>query len=242
MLSTEARKRIIFALDVPTARQAEALVDELSQEVGMFKVGLELFVNAGPDFVRHLAADKQVKIFLDLKLHDIPATVARAMERIAGLGVAMTTVHCGESRSMLEAAVSAASGRLKVLAVTVLTSVGPEDLQDAGFEERFSGHPLELVKHRAAMAFESGCSGVVCSGHEVAAIKRTLGKDFLAVVPGIRSDGPAAGDDQRRTVTPGRALADGADYLVVGRPIRDAADRRAAARTMVQQAVAGGRL
>ncbi len=235
MPAKEARDYIVFALDVPTAGQAEELVDELGQEVGMFKVGLELFINSGPDFVRRLVTDRKVRVFLDLKLHDIPVTVGRAMERIAAMGVAMTTVHCGENRGMLEAAVEAAAGRVKVLGVTVLTSVAAADLRYAGFEERFSGHPQELVKHRAAMAFECGCSGVVCSGHEAAEIKKNFGKDFMAVVPGIRPDGGGRDDDQRRTVTPARALAAGADYLVVGRPIRDAGDRRAAARNIAGQ-------
>jgi len=235
MLAREARDYIVFALDVPTARQAETLVDELKQEVGMFKVGLELFINSGPDFVRHLTRDKQVGVFLDLKLHDIPVTVARAMERIAGLGVSMTTVHCGENRAMLDAAVQAAAGRVRIMGVTVLTSVGDEDLRHAGFAERFCGKTLELVKHRAEMALECGCDGVICSGQEVAEIKRACGNEFLAVVPGIRPADSEGNDDQRRTVTPAQAVAAGADYLVVGRPIRDAARRKEAARSIARQ-------
>lgn len=232
---SKARDYIVFALDVPTAGQAEVLVDELADDVGMFKVGLELFLNSGPDFVRYLVNEKRVRVFLDLKLHDIPVTVARAMERIADLGVVMSTVHCGENRRMLEAAVEAAAGRVKVLAVTVLTSVAAEDLQRAGFEERYSSRPLELVRHRASLAFECGCAGVVCSGREVVEIKKQFGSRFLAVVPGIRPGGTGGQDDQRRTVTPAMAVAAGADYLVVGRPIRDAADRRAVARALCQQ-------
>jgi orotidine-5'-phosphate decarboxylase len=169
-------------------------------------------------------------IFLDLKLHDIPVTVERAMRVVADLGVSLTTVHCGESHAMLKAAVAGAGGRVKVLGVTVLTSVSGEDIRSAGFKEGFSADVSTLVVKRAAAAKAAGAAGIVCSGLEVADIKQAFGSDFLCVTPGIR---PAweirSGDDQRRIVTPADAVRAGADYLVIGRPIRDAKDPVAAA-------------
>ena len=223
-----AKEYIVFPLDVPSREEAKSLVTLLSEEVGMFKVGLELFIEAGPDIVRFIRA-RGARVFLDLKLHDIPATVMRAMGRVADLEVDLATVHCGESRGMLEAAVAGSGGRVRVLGVTVLTSVSTGDIAAAGFEAALSADVTRLVMKRAAMAREAGCAGIVCSGQEAAAVKAAFGKDFLAVTPGIRPAGGAA-DDQRRVTTPADAVAMGADYLVIGRPIRDAADPREAAR------------
>lgn len=235
MMKKRAEDFIIFALDVPAAAEAEALVEELQHEVGMFKIGLELFISAGSDFVRRLTIDRGVKVFLDLKLHDIPVTVGRSMARVADLGVSMATVHCGENREMLEAAVKAAGVQVKVMAVTLLTSIAADDLCKAGYDTNFCRQPKRLVMHRAAMAHGCGCAGVICSGQEVGEIKRTFGKQFLTVTPGIRFAGINGRDDQRRTVTPAEAISSGTDYLVVGRPIRDAVDRKAVARSIAGQ-------
>ncbi len=227
---------IAFPLDVPSPETARSLVEQLADEVGLFKVGLELFIRSGPELVRWIAGAGSAGIFLDLKLHDIPTTVRRAMAQIADLGVFMTTVHCGEHRAMLDAAVEGAQGRVKVLGVTVLTSVSAADVGAAGYRRQFSADLPALVMKKAAMARESGCAGVVCSGQEVEAIKAAYGADFLAVTPGIRpAHAVTAGDDQRRVVTPAMAIGKGADYLVIGRPIRDAADPRRAARQIAAE-------
>lgn len=231
VLVRQPRDYIVFPLDVPSLAAAENYVRQLSGYVGMFKVGLELFIQCGPAVISMIRDYSDASVFLDLKLHDIPATVGRAMARVAEYHVDFATVHCGESRRMLEAAVKAAGSRVRVLGVTVLTSISGEDIADAGFLPKFSEDVFQLVLHRAERARAAGCAGVVCAGAEVAEIKSRFGGDFLAVTPGIR---PAwektAGDDQKRIVTPADAICDGSDYLVVGRPIRDAADPARAAR------------
>jgi len=220
---------IIFPLDVPSVKEAEKYIELLAGRVGVFKVGLELFIEAGPSIVRRIVAAGG-QVFLDLKLHDIPATVGRAMARAADLGASLATVHCGESLRMLEAAVAGADGKVAVLGVTVLTSVSTEDLRSAGFRPELSRDMEALVRHRANMARQAGCAGVVCSPLEVKGIKEKLGRRFLAVTPGVRPSWEAvAGDDQQRVATPAWAVAAGADYLVIGRPIRDADDPAAAA-------------
>ncbi len=227
---------IVFPLDVPDPETAMALVERLADDVGMFKVGLELFVRSGPDLVRRIAAAGSADVFLDLKLHDIPVTVRRAMAQVADLGVAFATVHCGDSQAMLEAAVAGSGGRVDILGVTVLTSVTAADVAEAGYRERYWANLTDLVMKKAAMAKRSGCAGVVCSGHEVRQIKAGLGGGFLAVTPGIRPrDQTVADDDQSRIVTPAMAIEQGADYLVIGRPIRDAADPLAAARAIAAE-------
>lgn len=226
----QGRDYVVFPLDVPSAEAARDLVSLLHDHVGMFKIGMELFVRTGPDLVRWIAGHTRAGIFLDLKLHDIPATVEHAMRAVADLNVSLATVHCGESRAMLESAVSGSKGRVGVLGVTVLTSVAGSDLRAAGYAEAMANDIGRLVLHKAAMARDAGCSGIVCSGEEVALIKERMGSDFLAVTPGIRPDwGGSPADDQRRVVTPARAVQQGADYLVIGRPIRQAADPAEAA-------------
>jgi orotidine-5'-phosphate decarboxylase len=174
-------------------------------------------------------------VFLDLKLHDIPATVERAMARIADLGVRFATVHCGESRAMLEAAVRGSASTVGVLGVTVLTSISAEDLHQAGIGDGGAGVVTDLVMRRAAMAKTAGCRGVICSGLEVATLKANFGRDFLAITPGIRPSKSAPVGDQQRVATPATAIAAGADYLVVGRPIRDAQDPMMAAEAIVAE-------
>ena len=231
-----AKDYIVFPLDVATTSAAKSLVTLLSEEVGMFKVGLELFIRSGPQLVRWIQQQGAAKVFLDLKLHDIPMTVKRAMAQVAELGVYCATVHCGESRAMLDAAVEGAAGRVKVLGVTVLTSVSPEDVTEAGYRQRYAADIQQLVMKKARMAKDAGCAGIVCSGREVRTVKAAFGPEFQAVTPGIRLRGGAvAEDDQSRIVTPAMAVRQGADYLVIGRPIRDAADPRAAARSIAAE-------
>jgi len=227
---------IIFPLDVASKNEAKRYVELLSESVGMFKIGLELFIRSGPDIIKTIHSAGPAEIFLDLKLHDIPATVFRATERIALLGVQYTTVHCAENRRMLEAAVEGSRGKVGILGVTVLTSVSADDIRDAGFLPEFHSDPSRLVIKRAAMAQKAGCAGVVCSGQEAAAMKEKFGAEFKVVTPGIRLQGAAAAeDDQQRITTPEQAVAAGSDYLVIGRPIRDAADPRAAALAIAEK-------
>ncbi len=227
---------IIFPLDVASAPEARRYVEILADAVGMFKVGLELFIRGGPQLVSDIHAVGSAGVFLDLKLHDIPATVSRAMAGIADLGVTLSTVHCGEDPRMLKAAVDASGGRVGVLGITVLTSVSPDDITAAGFRDDLAGDLSRLVLKRAQMAKDAGCSGIVCSGLEVKRIKGKLGPDFITVTPGIRPLWAADGkDDQKRIVTPAQAIVDGSDYLVIGRPIRDAADPRAAALRVAEE-------
>ncbi len=225
-----AKDYIVFPLDVPSLKEAEQYVALLSEYVGMFKVGLELFIRSGPEIIEIIRTLGKAKIFLDLKLHDIPETVSRAMASIADLGVDFATVHCGENKGMLEAAVAGSGGRIGVLGVTVLTSVSDKDLLAAGFRPEFTSNMSMLVMQRAAAARDAGCSGVVCSGLEVGMIKEKFGEGFIAVTPGIRSSvGSMKKDDQRRIITPAGAIQNGADYLVIGRPIRDAKNPQEAA-------------
>jgi len=231
-----AKDYIIFPLDVPSIKTAQHYVELLSESVGMFKVGLELFIRSGPGIIDFIKASGTAEVFLDLKLHDIPVTVFRAVERIADLGVALATVHCGETPRMLEAAVEGAKGRVGILGVTVLTSVANEDIKTSGFRDMFYDDMGRLVVKRAAMAKGAGCIGIVCSGLEVKIIKERFGRDFIAVTPGIRPEWDVTGkNDQRRITTPARAVSDGSDYLVIGRPIRDAADPKAAAVRIAQE-------
>ncbi|MBI5499875.1 MAG: orotidine-5'-phosphate decarboxylase [Deltaproteobacteria bacterium] len=229
----DSRDRLVFALDVPDGHAALRLVRLLAGEVGTFKVGLELFCAEGPALVREVS-ERGGAVFLDLKLHDIPATVGRAVARaLAGGGVRWLTVHTGGGREMLSAAVRAAGagggavGGGGILGVTVLTS-----LNEAGAVEAGLSPPLgNLVVRRAALAADCGCVGVVASPQEAGAIRRVVGPGPLIVTPGIRPPGAEAGD-QQRTAPPGEAIAAGADVVVVGRPIRDAVDPVAAARAI----------
>ncbi|MFO8083126.1 MAG: orotidine-5'-phosphate decarboxylase [Desulfobacterales bacterium] len=227
---------IIFALDVASFKDAEYYVRALSQHVAMFKIGLELFIRTGPDIVRLIKESSDEGVFLDLKLHDIPVTVERAMEVVADLGVRLTTVHCGESMQMLTSAVSGSLGRVGVLGVTMLTSVSATDIYSTGFDSRYVQNLEDLVLKRASMARKAGCSGVVCSGLEVAKIKKRFGSSFLAVTPGIRPSWEChSNDDQKRVVTPAAAVANGADFVVIGRPIRNARFPADAARRIADE-------
>ena len=230
------RDYIIFPLDVPNRDKAIGFADRLKDSVGMFKIGLELFVKGGPEVVDTIQELGQAKVFLDLKLHDIPATVERAMRAIADLGVRFATVHCGENLQMLQAAVAGSRGEVAVLGVTVLTSVNSDDLRRAGYRRAFSDNLDEMVLQRASDAKNAGCAGVVCSGREASLIKSRLGPEFLAVTPGIRPQWSLGkGDDQRRATTPAQAIEGGSDYLVIGRPIRDADDPARAAEKVAEE-------
>jgi orotidine-5'-phosphate decarboxylase len=236
MKKKTAKEYIIFPLDVASVKEAAQYVELLSDWVGMFKVGLELFVQTGPEIIQIIKKSGKAGIFLDLKLHDIPETVYRAMSKISEMGVAYTTVHCGETPRMLDAAVKGGGGNVGVLAVTVLTSITAEDIQASGFKEKFTTDMSKLVIKRAETAKAAGCAGVVCSGREVQMIKEVFGKEFVAVTPGIRPEwGKGAKDDQRRIVTPAEAVRRGADFLVIGRPIRDAEDPAAAAQYIAEE-------
>ena len=218
-----AAKRLIIALDVPTGAQARGLVEDLGDTVSFYKVGLELFTgNDGFAMVDWLTR-RGKQVFVDLKFFDVPATVARAVSQLRGRQVSFATVHGNDA--MMRAAAEAA-GEVGILAVTVLTSLDAADMRDLGFDCDIPA----LVRSRAQRAVALGCAGVVASGQEAAMLRKTLGDDGLIVTPGIRP--VRQDDDQKRTVTPTQALRDGADYLVVGRPVRDADNPREAARVI----------
>ena len=224
ILQKESKDRIIFPLDFPDIDSARKYIEILRDNIGLFKVGLELFVKEGPSILSIIKKEGRAKIFLDLKFHDITETVKGAMKSANALGAEFITVHCDEGRRLLESAVESASGKTKVLAVTVLTSLSRESLKEIGMREEFQD-PLKLVLHRARIAKSAGCAGVVCSGLEASFVRKEFGKDFIIVTPGIRpSWSVIKNDDQQRIVTPSDAIKAGADYIVVGRPIRTAKD------------------
>ena len=218
----ERRERLIVALDVSSAAEARMLVERLGPAACFYKVGLELFVTGGYFELVEWLVQRGNKVFTDLKMFDIPETVARAVANLRGRGITFATVH--GNQSIMRAAV-AEKGELKILAVTVLTSLDRGDLDDLGF----SCDVERLVLSRARRAMEAGCDGVVSSGLEAARIKSEFHDRLLVVTPGIRPVDNQPVDDQKRTVDVAQAFANGADYIVVGRPIRQAPDPRAAA-------------
>ena len=227
-MSLDPRERLIVALDVSSVAEAEALVVRLGDSVAFYKIGYQLAFAGGIDFARALSgAGKQ--IFLDLKLHDIGNTVARGVESVARLGASFLTVHAYQQT--MHAAVDARSGsNLRLLAVTVLTSYDDADLAAAGYDFTVP----ELAGERAAQARDIGIDGLVCSGEEAAMLRPIIGASMVLVTPGIRPAGAEAGD-QKRIMTPAAAIAAGADYLVVGRPIIAAPDPKAAAAAIVAE-------
>jgi orotidine-5'-phosphate decarboxylase len=218
---------IFVAIDTPNLQRAAELAQALHGSVGGVKLGLEFFCANGPDGVMRLA-EIGIPLFLDLKLHDIPNTVAGAMRSLAPLRPAIVTVHAAGGRAMLEAAKAAAATETKVIAVTVLTSLDQSDLRSIGVDDA----PSDQVQRLARLACDSALDGIVCSGAEVKTVHSSWPDGFF-VVPGIRPEGSALGD-QKRVVTPRAAIADGASILVVGRPITEAADPAAAAREISQ--------
>jgi orotidine-5'-phosphate decarboxylase len=224
----DAKSRIALALDVPDLDAARALIDQTRDSIGVFKVGLELFTAVGPAAVAAVH-DAGAKCFLDLKLHDIPATMGRSVARANAMGVAFLTVHAAAGAEGLSVAASSA-GETKLLAVTVLTSLDAPALEGIGLE----GSAKSAAARLAQLAWDSGVRGFVTSPLESASLRAALGPDAFLCTPGIRPTGSAAGD-QKRVMTPGDAIAAGSDLLVVGRPIRDAADPANAARTILQQ-------
>jgi len=235
----EPKDRLIFALDVPDKDQALKFINLLKDEVGLFKVGLELFLAEGPGFLNDLANRLPAGFFLDLKLHDIPATVKGAITAVAH-GVAMTTIHIDQGPEDLRKLVRSLGSGPKVLGVTVLTSISPGDLEALGYAPQYSRNLTDLVLLKARLAKAAGCAGVVCSGREAQAVKQACGPDFIVVCPGIRpSWTEVPGDDQQRSVTPYQAIRNGADYIVVGRPLRQAPGPVAAARRVVEEIAKG---
>ena len=224
-------ERLIVALDLPTSSDARALVEKLGDAARFYKIGLELFMAGGYFELVDWLVKRGDKVFVDLKFFDVPETVRRAVAALRGRGVSFATVH--GNQAMMQAAVKE-KGEVKLLAVTVLTSLDRGDLDDLGF----SCDVERLVLSRARRAMEAGCDGVISSGLEAARLKAEFKDRLLVVTPGIRPVDNRPIDDQKRTVDVAQALAGGADYIVVGRPIREAADPRAAAQA-IQKTIAG---
>ena len=228
MAAVNARERLILALDVPSVEEADRLMDRVAGAIDFVKIGLELYTAAGPEIVKR-AIGRRLRVFLDLKFLDIDETVRRATSRVAELGVTFLTIHA--NRKALQAAVEARSNsQLKLLAVTVLTNFDAHDLRDMGIQWSVE----DLVAARAKLAADCGCDGVIASGAEATAIREKVSGKCLIITPGIRPVGKGL-DEHARPTTPSYAIGAGADYLVVGRPIRDAADPRAACEAIIAE-------
>ena len=232
------RDRLIVALDVSSATQARQIIQSIGESANTYKIGKQLFTAEGPQIVRDLVSSGR-KVFLDLKFHDIPNTVAAAVTEAAKLGVSMLTVHASGGSKMLKAAAEAAAqsaSKPLVLAVTVLTCLSAADLSEVGFK----GNVITEVIMLGSLARNAGCGGLVASALEARELRRELGEDFAIVTPGVRPAGTAVGD-QARVLTPKEAIAAGATYLVVGRPILQAADPAQAAKEIVREIGEAGR-
>lgn len=210
---TKAADKLIVALDVPTKREAFNLVEKLRGQISFFKIGLQLYTAEGPEIVRAVSSTGS-KVWLDLKLHDIPNTVARAVESANWLGVQMLTIHLSGGSEMIRAATAVRTKNMLLLGVTVLTSSTEETLREIGIPGTVDDQVLRLAK----LGFKAGIDGVVASPNEIKTLRREFGNKIKIVVPGIRPSWSEPGD-QKRTMTPGEALETGADYLVIGRPI-----------------------
>jgi len=234
----KAKDRLIVALDVPSLDEAVALIKELKDDVGMFKVGLELYAHCGTKLFEAMKAEG-VSFFFDCKFHDIPNTVARASEGLVGHGIAMFNIHASGGLEMMRATAQATRAKAdevgqaapKIIAVTVLTSIGEHELRA---ELGYTSGVTELVIGLSKLALEAGLDGVVSSAQEICAIRKACGPNFLIVTPGIRPAWSAA-DDQKRIVTPRQAVTDGVDYIVVGRPVTQSNNRRDAAKRIVEE-------
>lgn len=227
--TVSTRDRLIVALDFPTQAKALALVSVLSGAVSIYKIGLQLYTAAGPEIVRAVAATG-ARIFLDLKLHDIPNTVAKAVAAAGELGVQMLTVHLSGGRAMLEAAVEVRPPHLALLGVTVLTSATEETLRETGVDSGLDEQVIRLGE----LGKKSGIDGLITSPHEVRLLRERLGPEITLVTPGVRPTWAAA-NDQKRFTTPQEALESGADYLVIGRPITAAPDPRGAMERLLEE-------
>ena len=230
--SLSARDRLIIALDVPNAAEAQKLVQSIGDTASIYKIGKQLFTAEGPSLVRELVSSGR-KVFLDLKYHDIPNTVASAVRSAADLNVAMLTVHASGGSKMLRAAAEAAAqsaSKPLVLAVTVLTSMADEDLHEIGI----TGSAQEQVLKLAKLAQKAAVGGLVASPSELKALRQAIGQEMKIVTPGVRPAGSDKGD-QARVATPAEAIGDGADYIVVGRPITAAPDPAAAAKAILAE-------
>jgi orotidine-5'-phosphate decarboxylase len=228
MEKIDPKERLIFALDVHTRKEAESYVDKLEGVVDFFKVGIILHTVTGAGFVSDLIK-RGKKVFLDLKFFDIADTVREAVRQVSELGIDFLTVHA--DRQVMNAAVEGkGNDHLKILAVTLLTNISVSDLKKMGIDKS----PEEVVLQRAKMALECGCDGVIASGREVSVIKKETGGKLLVVTPGVRPAGASA-DGQKRFVTPSEAIRAGADYLVVGRPIKNAPDPAKAAEIILEE-------
>lgn len=225
---SHARDKMIVALDLPSVDAARAMVETLGDAVSFYKIGMELTYAGGLPFARDLIAAGK-KVFLDLKLHDIPNTVARATEQVAQMGATFLTIHA-YPQTMKAARTAVEGSPLQLLAVTVMTSYDDSDLKEAGY-----GYPVkDLVARRAGQARDANIHGLILSPEEVAQMRALLGPGMLLVTPGIRPAGAESGD-QKRIMTPARAIASGADHLVIGRPVTQARDPRAAAQAIVAE-------
>ena len=233
MANIGARDRLIVALDMPTIEAARALVGKLGAAVGFYKIGLELVMSGGLDLARELTRGGK-QVFLDMKLLDIENTVERATRNAADTGATFLTVHAQDAKTLRAAVAGKAGSTLEILGVTVLTNLDASDLQQQGI----GASPADLVAARARLAREAGCDGVVASGQEAARVRAVVGPSMAIVTPGIRLPGDTAGD-QARVATPEQAIAAGADYLVVGRPVTAADDPARAAELFVRSIEAG---
>jgi orotidine-5'-phosphate decarboxylase len=233
MSSITAKDRLIFALDVPTVEAAKQWVEKLDGVVSVFKIGLELYVRAGVSLVPSLLQTGK-KVFLDLKYYDIPETVKGATRNVAELGASFLTIH-GDTNILKAAVEGRGNSSLKLLAVTVLTSLNNDDIKELGYECSVQ----DLVLLRARKALEAGCDGVICSPQEAGSIRSMIAKeapshDFLIITPGIRPQ-DSTRQDHKRSSTPAAAIQSGADFLIIGRPIRDAGDPRQTAQALIRE-------
>jgi orotidine-5'-phosphate decarboxylase len=229
MTQADAKDKIIVALDVASKKEALRLVEELRSEISFFKIGLQLYTAEGPEIARAILA-KNAKVFLDLKLQDIPNTVARAVESAAALGVQILTIHLSGGTEMIRAATGARKNNMSILGVTVLTSANEQTLRETGISDKIEDQVLRLAR----LGIENRVDGIVCSSHELKTLRNAFGDKIKIVVPGIRPGGSEAGE-QKRTMTPREAFEAGADYLVIGRPITAAPTPRDAVAKILEE-------
>ena len=226
---TKAGDKIIVALDIATKAQALVLVEQLHDKISFFKIGLQLYTAQGPEIVRAVLATG-VKVFLDLKLHDIPNTVARAVESASSLGVQMLTIHLSGGSEMIRAATGVRTNNMSILGVTVLTNANDQTLRETGISDTFDKQVVRLAK----LGIENGIDGMVASPHEIKSLRAEFGDKIKIVVPGIRPSWSEPGD-QKRFMTPREAIEAGADYLVIGRPITAHKNPREAVERILQE-------